>query len=365
MEWQKYFEEVPDFRLDRKKLHQLSDILMLSLCAMLSGAEDFEDMATYGKQKEAFLGQFLALPPGIPAHDTINRVFHRLDTDKFAACLYRWSEELLDFLDYYQVNIAGKVLRGTAQAGHKKSGMCGVSAWAQEQRLVLGQGKVAGKSNEQTAIPELLDSLDLSGAVVSIDAVACTEKIAGPITEKGAYYLLALKRNQKQLFEPVRDYMVQQKAALPKDEWMDFGSGRIEKRVCYVSEHLNLLDEAATWPGISRIVMVEACREKEGQSEEQTRFYVSSLPATAATFNRLIRNHWGIENNLHGMLDVVFAEDQSRTRKGNAPENLATLRKIARPILNQIQDKQSVKSRRKIAAWNDDYLLKLLKKLTF
>ena len=338
---------------------------MLSLCAVLSGAEDFEDMETYGKQKESFLRQFLELPNGIPSHDTINRVFNRLDKEKFAECLYRWSRELLDFLDHYQVNIDGKVLRGTAQAGQKKSGICVVSAWAQEQRLVLGQRKVESKSNEKTAIPELLESLDLSGAVVSIDAIACTEKIAGQIKQKGGDYLLALKKNQKQLFEQVSEHMGKQKAALAKAEWVDFGSGRIEKRVCYVSEQLALLDDLASWPAVSRVVMVEASREKEGKREEQTRFYLSSLPATAAIFNQLIRNHWGIENNLHWLLDVVFKEDQSRTRKGNAPENMTTLRKIALQILNQNQDKQSIKSRRKIAAWNDKYLLNLLKSLTF
>lgn len=365
MEWQQYFAEVPDFRLDRKKLHLLSDILMLSLCAILSGAEDFEDMENYGKQKEGFLRQFLELPNGIPSHDTINRVFNRLDQEKFAECLYRWSRELLDFLDYYQVNIDGKVLRGTAQAGEKKSGICVVSAWAQAQRLVLGQRKVESKSNEKTAIPELIESLDLPGAVVSIDAIACSEKIAGQISEKGAHYLLALKKNQKQLFEQVSEQMLRQKAALAKAEWVDFGSGRIEKRVCYVSEQLDLLDDLATWPAISRVVMVEASRERQGKRQEQTRFYLSSLPATAAVFNQLIRNHWGIENQLHWLLDVVFGEDQSRTRQGNAPQNMATLRKMALQILNQNTDKQSMKSRRKIAAWNDDYLLNLLKNLNF
>ena len=365
MEWQKYFEAVPDFRLDRKKLHRLNDVLMLSLCALLSGAEDFEDMENYGKQKEGFLRQFLDLPNGIPSHDTINRIYNRLDQDKFAECLYRWSRELLDFIDYYQVNIDGKVLRGTAQAGKKKSGICLVSAWAQEQRLVLGQRKVAGKSNEKTAIPELLEHLDLAGAVVSIDAVACGATIAGQISEKGGHYLLALKENQKQLFEQVSDHIRPRKATLMKAEWLDFGSGRIEKRVCYVSEQVDLLDDLASWPAISRVVMVEASREKNGKIEEQTRFYLSSLPVGATAFNQLIRNHWGIENNLHWLLDVVFHEDQSRTCKGNAPENLATLRKIALQILNQNTDPQSIKSRRKIAAWNEDYLLKLLKNLTF
>lgn len=365
MEWQHYFEGVPDFRLDRKKLHFLPDILMLSLCAILSGAEDFEDMENYGKQKEAFLRQFLELPNGIPSHDTINRVYNRLDKEKFADCLYRWSRELLDFMDYYQVNIDGKVLRATAQAGQKKSGICVVSAWAQAQRLVLGQQRVTGKSNEKTAIPELIQSLDLTGAVVSIDAVACSEKIAGQITGKGGHYLLALKQNQKQLFEQVSEHLLGRKAALEKAEWVDFGSGRIEKRVCYVSEQVALLDDLVNWSGVSRVILVEASREKQGAIQTQTRFYVSSLPAGAAVFNQLIRHHWGIENHLHWMLDVVFGEDQSRTRKGNAPDNMATLRKIALQLLHQQTDKQSIKSRRKLAAWNEAYLLQCLHKLHF
>lgn len=187
MEWQKFFEEVPDFRLNRKQGHKLNDILMLSLCAVLSGADDFEEMHNYGKQKERFLRTFLELPNGIPSHDTINRVYNRLDKDKFGACLHRWSKELLDFMDYYQVNIDGKVLRATGKAGKKHAGICLVSAWAQSQRLVLGQKKVEGKSNEKTAIPDLIDSLDLQGALVSIDAIACSEKMAKSITDKGGH----------------------------------------------------------------------------------------------------------------------------------------------------------------------------------
>ena len=205
----------------------------------------------------------------------------------------------------------------------------------------------------------------LAWAVVSIDAVACTEKIAGQIIEKDGHYLLALKQNQKQLFEQVSEHLLSYKAGLDKNEWLDFGSGRLEKRTCYVSGQLDLLDDLATWPASSRIIMVESSRQKDGQLQEQTRFYISSLPATASHFNRLIRNHWSIENNLHWMLDVVFAEDLSRTRKGNAPENLATLRKIALQLFNQNTDKQSIKSRRKLAAWNDGYLLKTLKNLNF
>jgi predicted transposase YbfD/YdcC len=365
MEWQKFFEQVPDFRLNRKKRHKLSDILMLSLCAVISGADDFEEMQNYGKQKEAFLRTFLDLPNGIPSHDTINRVYNRLDKDKFADNLYKWSKELLDFMDYYQVNIDGKVLRATGEAGKKHAGICLVSAWAQSQRLVLGQRRVEGKSNEKRAIPDLIDSLELQGALVSIDAIGCSEKIATGITDKGGYYLLSLKKNQKSLYEQVSEYMLKHKESFARDQWVDFGSGRIENRTAYVCDKLELLDDLASWPSISRVVMVEARREKNGKVQQETRFYLSSLAAEAVTFNHVVRNHWGIENNLHWMLDVVFREDQSRTRTGNAPENLATLRKTVLQVLNQATDKESIKSRRKMAGWDDNYLLMLLQKLRF
>jgi predicted transposase YbfD/YdcC len=240
-----------------------------------------------------------------------------------------------------------------------------VSAWAEDQRLVLGQKKAEEKSNEKTAIPELLEELDLQGALVSIDAIACSVKAAEIITRKEGDYLLSLKKNQKQLFEQVSEYMLKQKEALPQDEWQDFGSGRIEKRVCYVCDRLDLIDDLAHWPGIKQVIMVEASREKNGVVQSQTRFYLSSLSADSATSNKLVRKHWGIENNFHWMLDVVFSEDQSRTRKGNAPENMTTLRKMALQILNQQTNKQNIKSRRKIAAWNNDYLLQLIQNLRF
>jgi predicted transposase YbfD/YdcC len=238
-------------------------------------------------------------------------------------------------------------------------------AWVQSQRLVLAQRKVEGKSNEKKAIPDLIDSLDLQGALVSIDAIGCSEKIAKSIIDKGGDYLLSLKKNQKSLYEQVSEYMFKGKESFLKDEWVDFGSGRIEHRTAYVCAELDLLDDVASWPSIKRVVMVEASREKDGKVQQETRFYLSSLAMDATTFNGLVRNHWGIENNLHWMLDVVFREDQSRTRKGNAPENLATLRKTALQLLNQVSDKESIKSRRKMAGWDDMYLLKLLQNLRF
>jgi predicted transposase YbfD/YdcC len=247
----------------------------------------------------------------------------------------------LDFMDYYQVNIDGKVLRATGKAGNKHAGICLVSAWAQSHRLVLGQKRVEGKSNEKTAIPDLIDSLDLQGALVSIDATGCSEKIAKSITHKGGDYLLSLKKNQKNLYEQLSEYMSKRKESLDRDEWVDFGSGRIEHRRLMSVIGLSYLDDLASWPAIKRVVMVEASREKDGKVQQETRFYLSSLAADATTFNRLVRNHWGIENNLHWMLDVVFREDQSRTRKGNAPENLAILRKTAcnysiKPLIKKV-----------------------------
>jgi predicted transposase YbfD/YdcC len=360
-----FFAGVTDIRVERNKLHKLSDILFLSLCAVISGADDCEEIAAYGCQKEAFLRQFIELANGIPSHDTINRVFKWMDKDEFNDCLHRWSAHILEFTDQYQLNIDGKVLRGTAKSGKKKSGICLISAWVESQRLVLGQLKAEEKSTEKTAIPELLQSLDLKDAVVSIDAIACTRQVAGLIKEKQGDYLLALKKNQKQLFEQVNDHMQVRKRLLESHPWQDFGSGRLETRTCYVLDELRLLDDLADWPGIRQVVMVESQREKDGKTVSQTRFYLSSLEATAKEFNVLVRNHWSIENKLHWMLDVVFREDQSRTRTGNAPENMATLRKMALQVLNQQNDKNSIKNRRKIAAWNDNYLLQLLKNADF
>lgn len=365
MEWEKYFAEVPDFRITRSKLHRLSDILMLSLCAVLSGAQDFEEIAEYGRQKEGFLRGFLSLPNGIPSHDTINRVFNRLDKEKFADCLHTWSKELLSVVDHYHVSIDGKVLRGTGNGGKKNSGICLVSAWVNEHRLVLGQERVEGKSNEKTAIPELLDSLDLKGAVVSIDAMGCHESIAMQVKERGGNYLLALKKNQKGLYEQAGDFMQARKGQFERDEWADFGSGRLEKRVCYVCKDLSLLDDIAQWPGVKRVVMVESSREKDGKVVSQTRYYLSSLEACAKDFNSLVRNHWGIENNLHWMLDVVFFEDKSRASSGSGPDNLSTLRKIALQLLTRQNDKKSIKARIKMAAWNNEYLMQILQNLKF
>jgi predicted transposase YbfD/YdcC len=362
MNWETFFAEVPDFRLNRRKKHALLDILVITLLAVICGADDYEEIALYGQQKQVFLQTFLKLDNGIPSHDTFNRVFRFLDKKAFGACLHRWSKQIINELAPImpQIEIDGKVLRATAKAGHKKSGLCVVSAWAGEQRLVLGQEKVATKSNEKTAIPALLEVLDLTGALVSIDAIACEIKNAELIVAGEGHYLLALKKNQARLFEQVTERMQQTKGGLLADEQVDFGSGRIETRRCYVETNLSLYDDLAAWPGCKSVVMIEARRDVNGQISEQTRYYLSDLALSAASFNRAVRHHWSIENQLHWHLDMTFHEDQQRVREGNGAENFATIRKLALQALHRVDDKESIKSRRKLAGWDNEYLLKVL-----
>lgn len=230
-----------------------------------------------------------------------NRVFRFLNKKAFGACLYRWSKQIISELAPImpQIEVDGKVLRATAKAGHKKSGLCVVTAWAGEQRLVLGQEKVATKSNEKTAIPALLEVLDLKGALVSIDAIACEIKNAELIVAGEGHYLLALKKNQAHLLEQVSERMQQTKGELLTDEQVDFGSGRIETRRCYVETNLDLYDDLQAWPGCKSVVMIEASRQINGHVSEQTRYYLSDLVLSAASFNRAVRHHWSIENQLH------------------------------------------------------------------
>ena len=299
-----------------------------------------------------------------PQHLSLN-ISSILDPISLSSSLQKWSAELLEFLSSYQLNVDGKVLRGTAQAGKRTSGLCLISAWVADQGLTLGQVKVDEKSNEKTAVPVLLDELDLENAVVSIDAVACNPSIAEQIIEKQGDYLLALKKNQKTLYEQVTSEIERQQTALEKQVWEDFGSGRLEKRTCYVLKDLQFVEALQEWAGVKAVVMVQAQREKNEKQTLETRYYLSSLDKSAVEFNHLVRNHWSIENQLHWQLDVSFREDQSRIRKDNAPENMATLRKTALQALKQIDDKQSIKSRRKIAGWNDEYLIQILQNLRF
>ena len=362
MDWKESFANIPDFRREHVfKKHLLSDVLLLSLCAVLCGAETDEEIETYGREKEAFLRTFLDLPNGIPSHDTITRVFRFLDKDKFNSCLYKHSESLREFLAENHISIDGKVCRATNPSGKKKKGICIITAWACEQNLCLGQLKTEEKSNEKTAIPVLIEGLDVKDSIVSIDAIANTPNIAAQIVDKGGDYILSLKKNQRVTFEQVSDYMRQNQSLLENDKNVDFGSGRIETRTCYVLKNLDFIENVSAWKGISSVVMIHAKREIKDKIQEEYRFYLSSKDQDAKYFNRRIREYWSIENQLHWHLDISFDEDRCRTKMGNGCENHNTLRKMALQMLQQQKDKHSIKERRKKAGWNDQYLLNIIK----
>ena len=360
------FEKVSDFRVINRSWHKLSEILVLSLCAMLSGADDFEEIEEYGHQKEEFLRSFLVLKNGIPSHDTINRVFRLLDKNSLESCLRTYSYEIMENLANHQINIDGKVLRATGKRGKKTAALCLVNAWVAEHCLSLGQVKVDKKSNEKTAIPEIIESIDIEGALVSIDAMGCDKKIANLIRENKGHYLLALKKNQKGLYEEVHDWMKSRKSNMTPFIQTDYVGGRLETRTTYASQNLTFIDELVDWRDSTSIIMVESERKfKNGENKDtfQTRFYVSSAKGGGEYFGLATRNHWSIENQLHWFLDIVFNEDRQRVREGNAPDNMATMRKIALQLLLQNKGNSSLKKARKRAGWNDKFLIKVLSSL--
>jgi len=364
MELREIFEEVPDFRVIGRTDHLLSEILVISLCAVLSGADDFEEISEYGRQKEVFLRGFLSLPNGIPSHDTFNRVFRFMDHQAFQQCLKKWSRQIIEQLEHHQINIDGKVLRATGERGKTKAGLCLVSAWVAEHCLSLGQSKVAQKSNEKTAIPDLIDSIDITHALVSIDAMGTHIPFAEKIRSKHADYLLALKQNQKDLYLEVRDWMQSRSSQFEQDVQIDYVAGRIEKRTTTVCHQLTFMDELAHWPDCQSVIMVECERSFKNAPEQiqlSTRYYISSKKESAAYFGICTRNHWSIENQLHWYLDIVFDEDRQRVRSDHAPENMATLRKMALQILLQHKGKDSLKKVRKRAAWNEEFLVEILR----
>lgn len=357
------FKEVPDFRTESYVHYLLHEILIISLCAVLSGADDFEEIAEYGKEKEPFLKLFLELPNGTPSRDTFKRVFQHLDTEAFEKCLRAYAKEIVQDLEDLQINIDGKVLKATGQRGKKTAAICLVSAWASNHCLSLGQSKVDKKSNEKTAIPQIIEHVDIRNALVSIDAMGCDLRIASLIRQHHGDYLLALKKNQKNLYEEVHDWMKRHKSTLDSHEQIDYVGGRIEKRTVYVCDDLTFIDEAQKWKDSKTVIMVESERDfKAGiqKSTAQTRFYICSRLEDAVYFNRCIRNHWSIENQLHWYLDLVFREDKQRLKQGNAPENMAIMRKLALQSLLKNKGRKSMKTFRKKIAWNEDLLIDVL-----
>lgn len=315
------------------------------------------------KRKRFFFSQFLELPKGIPSHDTFRRIFQNIDVNSFEKCLVDQSKEILSDIEEYQINIDGKVLRATGERGKKTAAICIVSAWASEHCLSLGQSKVDKKSNEKTAIPDIIRTVDIKGHLVSIDAMGCDKKVASLIRFHEGDYLLALKKNQKGLYEEVHNWMKQHKLSMDIYCETDYTGGRIEKRTTYVCRDLTFIDEAKNWKDSKTIIMVEAERTfKNGvtKSTFQTRFYISSKEENATYFGKATRKHWSIENQLHWYLDIVFNEDRQRVKEGNAAENMTILRKLALQNLLKHEGRKSMKTFRKKVAWNQKLLIDIL-----
>ena len=356
--------EVPDPRVERTKLHRFEDILIIALCALLCGAESFEDMQLFGEAKRPWFSTFLELPHGIPSHDTFNRLFAALDSRKFLEAFMRWTQSLRETLAGEVVAIDGKALRRAIDAGQSPKVI--VNAWATGNGLVLGQRKVDEKSNEITAVPELLRTLELAGCIVTLDAMGCQKEIAREIRNADADYVLALKGNQGTAHREIQSYLDDAISRgcpeLVFDEQVDKGHGRLEIRRCWQSENILWFEDRHLWEDLRSVAVIEAVREINGKLSTERRYYLSSLTANPVRFNQTVRSHWEVENQLHWVLDVVFNEDQSRARTGNAAENLATLRRWSLNLLkaDHLKPKCSLKGRKKIAGWDNAYLLHLL-----
>jgi len=364
-----HFADLTDPRVERTKLHQLLDILVMAMCATICGAEGWEDFAEFGQAKREWFETFLELPNGIPSPDTFRRVLQRLDPREFEACFVRWVQSVNKIASGQIVALDGKQLRGSRDAAASLSAIHMVSAWACENRLVLGQIKVDDKSNEITALPELLRALALTGCIVTIDAMGCQTRIAEQIIDGEADYVLALKGNQGLLHEDVANYFSWaertgfQEIAYTFAETLEKDHGRIEHRRCWATGDVAWLEQQAQWRGLQSIVMVEADREVIGKGRTvERRYFISSLPAEAKPLLAAVRGHWGIENSLHWCLDVAMREDASRIRRDHAPENVAILRHIALNLLKQEKScKLGIKRKQLKAGWEHDYLLKVLR----
>lgn len=368
LDFLEHFSALPDPRQSKKVLYPLDEVLLLTLCAVLCGADGWVSVALFGEQKLSFLRRYLPFAHGTPSHDQLGLIFGALDKAAFQTCFIAWTQALSGTIKGV-VAIDGKTARRSFDKALGKGAIHMVSAWSSRQKLVLGARAADEKSNEITAIPELIDLLALKGAIVTIDAMGCQKRIAERIKDKKADYVLGLKGNQGSLRDDVELLFDEQIALDFKDvevsraENVEGGHGRIETREVFATQDIGWLTERHQWAGLRSIVMVRARRETAKGSAQERRFYISSLPADAAKLGAAIRAHWGVENSLHWVLDVNFRDDDCRIRKKNAPANFTAIKRATLNALRKAPGKDSMKSKRLIAAWDEKYLAKIIQNL--
>jgi predicted transposase YbfD/YdcC len=364
-----HFAELQDPREAGGRRHVLGDILALALCAVICGAEEWSTMEEFALAKQEWFGTFLDLPHGIPSEDTFARVFAALDPQSFESCFSAWIAALAGSSKGKLIAIDGKTLRHSFDRASGKMAIHMVSAWVSVNGLCFGQLATDAKSNEITAIPKLLELLDLDGATVTIDAMGCQKEIARQIVAQGGNYVLALKDNQPTLHEEVKLFLDDQIAAPCKEfvlhahEEVDGGHGRVEIRRAWVTPNVDWCEDRQNWPGLRSFAAVECERTANGETATERRYFICSLDGSdAATLAHAVRNHWSIENNLHWSLDVSFHEDQSRIRKGHSAENVSRLRRMALNLVKQETTlKRGIKTKRLRAGWDGQYLCQILR----
>ena len=364
MNLQKHFTEISDFRVTGRCLHELSDVLLIILLGTLADCGDFSEIEDYATDKEVFLREKvgLLLLSGIPSEYTLRRVVRFLKPAELEKSLRSACKEILETVEQKHIRIDGKELRGTIPFGKKHATVQVVSAWLSEESISFGQVQIANKSNEITAIPRLLEELDCAGAIITIDAIACQKTIVEKIIAKKADYIIAVKANQRGLFQQITDYLEKSKPQLSGWQQLNKEHDRGEKRVVYIAEKVSYLDTTDEWKNVNTLILVESTRIVNDKEIISKRIYISSLTdKSPERYAHLIRGHWGIENGLHWHLDVTFREDGSRVRKDNGPMNLNIFRKFALFLLKHEPSKISLKRKRKKAARDDDFMMEVLK----
>lgn len=350
--------------MDRRKRHKLSDIFFITLCAAICGADDWASIEQFGKAKEKWFTAVLGLKHGIPSHDTFGRVFALIDTQRFSECFSRWVADLSDLSEGEVIAIDGKCLRRSLDSASDKAAIYMVSAWATQNQWVLGQQRVDDKSNEIMAIPKLLMRLNIAGAVVTLDAMGCQTAVAQQIVDQKADYLLCLKGNQGTLHQEVKLFFESANTCPPVGHTRyDGGHGRIETRIVRATSDIQwLTKDYPHWPKLTSIIAVTAIRECKDKTTEETRYFISSMDTSnPERLGQIVRAHWGIENNLHWVLDYAFREDDQRMRSGNGDANMAVVRHIALNLVKAEKTvKLGVKNKRLNAGWDEDYLLKIV-----